>query len=92
MSSVASAESRTLPEAAATEFPTRAHELDAPRRTEAGAPLRPAWVEIDLRQLKQNFQLINHDKPRGLKTLSVVKDEAYGQGAGFSGRYGTHTS
>ena len=81
MSPVASADTRTFPEAVATEFPTRAHELDAPRRADGGAPLRPAWVEIDLRQLKRNFQLINHDKPRGLKTLSVVKDEAYGHGA-----------
>ena len=44
-------------------------------------PPRPAWVEIDLGRLKQNFELINRDKPAGLQMLSVVKDEAYGHGA-----------
>ena len=42
---------------------------------------RPAWIEIDLRRLKQNFELINRDKPAGVQLLSVVKDEAYGHGA-----------
>jgi alanine racemase len=42
---------------------------------------RSAWVEIDLRRLRKNFQLINQAKPAGLKLLSVVKDEAYGHGA-----------
>ena len=42
---------------------------------------RPAWIEIDLRQLRRNFQLINQDKPRQLRHLAVVKDEAYGHGA-----------
>jgi alanine racemase len=42
---------------------------------------RPAWVEIDLHRLKQNFELIARDKPAGLQLLSVVKDEAYGHGA-----------
>ena len=45
------------------------------------APPRPAWIEIDLNQLKRNFELINQDKPKGLRVLSVVKDEAYGHGA-----------
>lgn len=44
-------------------------------------PPRPAWIEIDLGQLRQNFALIHRDKPAGLQVLSVVKDEAYGHGA-----------
>ena len=44
-------------------------------------PPRPAWVEIDLRQLRRNFELLNQDKPRGLKVLGVVKDDGYGHGA-----------
>ena len=44
-------------------------------------PLRPAWVEIDLAQLRRNFQVINNDKPNNLQTMSVVKDQAYGHGA-----------
>ena len=44
-------------------------------------PPRPAWIEIDLSQLKRNFQIINDDKPPGLRVLSVVKDDAYGHGA-----------
>ncbi len=44
-------------------------------------PQRPAWVEIDLPQLRRNFELINRDKPEGLQLLSVLKDEAYGHGA-----------
>jgi alanine racemase len=44
-------------------------------------PPRPAWIEIDLHQLKRNFQLINHEKPAALQILCVVKDEAYGHGA-----------
>ena len=46
-----------------------------------GRPPRPAWIEIDLGQLRRNFQLINQDKPRAVRLLSVVKDEAYGHGA-----------
>jgi alanine racemase len=42
---------------------------------------RPAWVEIDLAQLRRNFHIINRDKPARLKILSVVKDNAYGHGA-----------
>jgi alanine racemase len=44
-------------------------------------PPRPAWIEIDLCQLKRNFQHINRDKSAELKVLCVVKDEAYGHGA-----------
>ncbi|MEK7685732.1 MAG: alanine racemase [Verrucomicrobiota bacterium] len=47
----------------------------------ANFPARPAWVEIDLRRLRRNFQLINRDKSPALRLLSVVKDEAYGHGA-----------
>jgi alanine racemase len=50
-------------------------------RTPAVHPLRPAWIEVDLAQLRRNFQIINEDKPKGLQILSVVKDEAYGHGA-----------
>jgi len=44
-------------------------------------PHRPAWIEIDLARLRHNYQVINQDKPKPLKILSVVKDEAYGHGA-----------
>jgi alanine racemase len=52
--------------------PTRLDPLLAPR---------PAWLQIDLGQLRGNFQAINQDKPATLRILSVVKDEAYGHGA-----------
>ena len=42
---------------------------------------RPAWIEIDLRQLANNFDIINSDKSNSLSLLSVVKDQAYGHGA-----------
>ena len=42
---------------------------------------RPVWIEIDLKQLQKNFELINQDKPDRLHILSVVKDQAYGHGA-----------
>jgi alanine racemase len=42
---------------------------------------RSAWVEIDLRQFKRNYELINQDKPKGLQVAAVIKDEAYGHGA-----------
>jgi alanine racemase len=42
---------------------------------------RPAWVEIDLDQLRRNFAIINKDKPARLAALVVVKDQAYGHGA-----------
>lgn len=44
-------------------------------------PLRSAWIEIDLGRLKRNYELINQDKPKHLRLLSIVKDEAYGHGA-----------
>ncbi len=44
-------------------------------------PQRPAWIEIDLGQLRRNLQLIRADLPRAVKFLAVVKDEAYGHGA-----------
>src|SRR5437667_3343429 len=50
-------------------------------RSLSGVPSRPAWIEIDLKQLKRNFQLIMQDKPEGLQIVSVVKDEGYGHGA-----------
>jgi alanine racemase len=55
-------------------------EARAPRP--ANSPPRPAWVEIDLRKLKRNFELIHQDKPSSLQVLAVVKDEGYGHGAG----------
>ncbi len=42
---------------------------------------RPAWIEIDLRQLQKNFEFIQRDKPAELQMLFVVKDQAYGHGA-----------
>jgi alanine racemase len=44
-------------------------------------PHRPAWIEIDLARLRHNYNVINQDKPKTLKILSVVKDDAYGHGA-----------
>jgi alanine racemase len=44
-------------------------------------PLRPAWVEIDLAQLRRNLQIIRADMPANLKWCAVVKDQAYGHGA-----------
>ncbi len=42
---------------------------------------RPAWIEIDVRQLRRNFEIIFADKPSHVALLSVVKDQAYGHGA-----------
>ena len=44
------------------------------------SPPRPAWIEIDLKRLRRNFELINQDKPGALRVLCVVKDGAYGHG------------
>jgi alanine racemase len=44
-------------------------------------PSRPAWVEIDLKKLRRNFELINRDKAPGPQVLAVVKDDGYGHGA-----------
>src|SRR5208337_4548261 len=56
-------------------------ELTPTISVEETRPHRPAWIEIDLAQLRRNYQLINQDKPKGLKILSVIKDNAYGHGA-----------
>src|SRR5271157_933956 len=53
---------------------------------EGSRPHRPAWIEIDLARLRHNYEVINQDKPRPLKILSVVKDEAYGHGALLAAR------
>jgi alanine racemase len=45
------------------------------------APLRPAWVEINLAQLRRNLAIIRADMPAALKWCSVVKAQAYGHGA-----------
>lgn len=42
---------------------------------------RPAWIEIDLAQLRRNLESILKIKPPGVSWLAVVKDEAYGHGA-----------
>src|SRR5437762_5485227 len=47
----------------------------------SGRPPRPSWVEINLAQLRCNYQIINRNKSGGLQVLSVIKDEAYGHGA-----------
>ncbi len=44
-------------------------------------PHRPAWIEVDLTRLRRNYHLINQDKPKSVRVLAVVKDEAYGHGA-----------
>ncbi len=48
---------------------------------QANTPLRPAWVEINLAQLRRNLEIIRADMPTALKWCSVVKDQAYGHGA-----------
>ncbi|HLH52994.1 MAG TPA: alanine racemase [Verrucomicrobiae bacterium] len=48
--------------------------------TSNGLPLRPAWVEINLTNLRKNFELIAADKPGDLRVLAVVKDDGYGHG------------
>lgn len=42
---------------------------------------RPAWIEIDLAQLRRNLEIIRSDMPPNLRWCSVVKDDAYGHGA-----------
>ncbi|MDZ7268700.1 MAG: alanine racemase [candidate division KSB1 bacterium] len=49
--------------------------------SQPGAPRRPAWVEIDMAQLRRNLEHIRADLPPGLRWCSVVKDQAYGHGA-----------
>jgi len=43
-------------------------------------PQRPAWVEIDLAQLRRNFDTFAGDRPERLRFMCVVKDDAYGHG------------
>jgi alanine racemase len=54
------------------------------------SPLRSAWIEVDLQKLKRNYELIQRDKPAGLKILAIVKDEAYGHGAIAVSRVALH--
>lgn len=48
---------------------------------QSNTPLRAAWVEINLAQLRRNLEIIRADMPPNLKWCSVVKDQAYGHGA-----------
>jgi alanine racemase len=48
---------------------------------QSNTSLRPAWVEINLAQLRRNLEIIRADMPPKLKLCSVVKDQAYGHGA-----------
>lgn len=41
----------------------------------------PAWVEVDLRQFRQNWDAITKYRPQGVGIAYVVKDDAYGHGA-----------
>jgi alanine racemase len=50
-------------------------------QTDNGSSKTRSWVEINLGQLRENFAIINADKPPQVKLLSVVKDNAYGHGA-----------
>lgn len=45
------------------------------------AHLRPAWIEISLTRLRENWLRIAADKPAGVSVLNVVKANAYGHGA-----------
>ncbi len=54
---------------------------DASNAAPTGRPPRPAWVEVDLAALAQNFCLIRADLPAGTRLLYVAKDDAYGIGA-----------
>ena len=48
-------------------------------RTTTAEP--PAWVEIDLRHFRRNWETIARYKPAGVEIGNVVKDDAYGHGA-----------
>ena len=41
----------------------------------------PAWVEVDLAQLRRNWDAITRYCPAGMGSACVVKDDAYGHGA-----------
>jgi alanine racemase len=42
---------------------------------------RPAWIEIDLDALKNNYNIIRKKIPNSSKVAAVVKADAYGHGA-----------
>ena len=42
---------------------------------------RPAWMELDLSALKDNYEVIRHRVGPGTKVFAVVKANAYGHGA-----------
>ena len=44
-------------------------------------PNRPAWAEIDLGKLSQNYEEIKKQLKPGVKLCAVVKADAYGHGA-----------
>src|SRR5262245_3466322 len=56
-------------------------EIENARVASSASLPRPAWIEVDLRRLRTNFQLINKHKTEALQLLSVVKDDGYGHGA-----------
>jgi alanine racemase len=70
----------TSPEASFSELPEPAPAHLGTQPAPA-LPTRPAWVEIDLKQLQRNFQLIDGDKSNDLQVIAVVKDDGYGHGA-----------
>jgi alanine racemase len=39
-----------------------------------------AWIEVDLKQFRRNWQAINRYRPAGVGIAYVVKDDAYGHG------------
>ncbi|MFW6001456.1 MAG: alanine racemase, partial [Halanaerobium sp.] len=47
---------------------------------------RPAWLEIDLGNLKHNYGIIRSKIPERTKIAAVVKADAYGHGAGVSAK------
>lgn len=49
-------------------------------------PHRPAWVEIDLARWRRNIAIVRRALPRHCGWISVVKDDAYGHGAGLAAR------
>ncbi len=51
-----------------------------PAGDDLAAALRPAWVDVDLDALLANLAAIRRRAP-GLRTLAVVKADAYGHGA-----------
>src|ERR1043166_4537520 len=73
------------PQTTILNYPTRTEtqpaEAKSAQMPHSGPPPRPAWIEIDLRQLRNNFRLIKDQKSAALHLLSVVKDNGYGHGA-----------